>query len=68
VESYGWPSILPPVIAIALAIRTKQVYFSLALFLWLGWTIMSGWNPVAGLAAGTPWPAWSLPSMRTSLR
>lgn len=24
---------------------------SLGVFLWLGWTIMSGWNPVAGLAA-----------------
>ena len=48
-ETYGWLSILPPVVAIALAIRTKQVYLSLALFVWLGWTIMSGWNPVTGL-------------------
>jgi Na+/H+ antiporter NhaC len=47
--SYGWLSILPPVVAIGLAIKTKQVYLSLALFVWLGWTIMSGWNPVAGL-------------------
>jgi len=49
VQTYGWLSILPPVVAIALAIRTKQVYLSLALFVWLGWTIMSGWNPVTGL-------------------
>jgi Na+/H+ antiporter NhaC len=48
-ESFGWLSILPPIIAIGLAIKTKQVYLSLALFVWLGWTIMSGWNPVAGL-------------------
>ena len=48
-QTYGWLSILPPVVAIALAIRTKQVYLSLALFVWLGWTIMSGWNPVTGL-------------------
>ncbi len=47
--SYGWLSILPPVVAIGLAIKTKQVYLSLALFVWLGWTIMSGWDPVAGL-------------------
>ncbi len=47
--NYGWFSILPPVIAIALAIRTKQVYLSLGLFVWLGWTIMSDWNPVVGL-------------------
>ena len=48
-ETYGWLSILPPVVAIALAIKTKQVYLSLGLFIWLGWTIMSGWNPVVGL-------------------
>lgn len=48
-ETYGWLSILPPVVAIGLAIKTKQVYLSLVLFVWLGWTIMSGWNPIAGL-------------------
>ena len=48
-QSFGWLSIVPPVVAIALAIKTKQVFFSLALFVWLGWTIMSGCNPVAGL-------------------
>jgi len=48
-DTYGWLSILPPVIAIALAIKTKQVYLSLGLFIWLGWTIMSSWNPVLGL-------------------
>jgi tetracycline resistance efflux pump len=48
-DTYGWFSILPPVIAIGLAIKTKQVYLSLVLFVWLGWTIMSGWNPIAGL-------------------
>jgi len=51
-ETYGWLSILPPVVAIALAIKTKQVYLSLVLFVWLGWTIMNGWNPVAGLIQG----------------
>ena len=48
-ESYGWLSILPPILAIGLAIKTKQVYLSLALFVFLGWTIMSGWNPVEGM-------------------
>lgn len=48
-DTYGWLSILPPVVAIALAIKTKQVYLSLGLFVWLGWTIMSEWNPVSGL-------------------
>jgi Na+/H+ antiporter NhaC len=48
-ESYGWLSILPPILAIGLAIKTKQVYLSLALFVFLGWTIMSGWDPIAGM-------------------
>ena len=48
-QTIGWLSIVPPVVAIALAIRTKQVYLSLGLFIWLGWTIMSGGNPVTGL-------------------
>ena len=48
-ETFGWLSILPPIVAIGLAIKTKQVYLSLGLFVWLGWTIMSSWNPVTGL-------------------
>ncbi len=47
--SYGWLSIVPPVVAIALAIRTRQVFLSLGLFVLLGWTIMSGWDPITGL-------------------
>ncbi len=46
-----WISILPPVLAIALAIGTRQVYLSLAGGIWLAWTILEGWNPVAGLGA-----------------
>ena len=44
-----WISVLPPVLAIVLAIATRQVYLSLAGGLWLGWTILEGWNPLAGL-------------------
>jgi tetracycline resistance efflux pump len=44
-----WISVLPPLLAIGLAIVTRQVYLSLASGIWLGWTIMAGWNPVAGL-------------------
>jgi len=47
-ETYGWLSILPPVLAIILAIRTKQVYISLGLGIWIGWTIINGWNPITG--------------------
>ena len=45
-ESYGWLSLLPPIIAIGVAIKTRQVYLSLGLYILLGWTIMSGGNPV----------------------
>ncbi len=48
-DSYGWISVLPPLLAIILAIKTKQVYPSLFLGLWLGWTAMNRWNPLAGL-------------------
>jgi Na+/H+ antiporter NhaC len=48
-ESYGWLSIVPPVVAIGLAILTRQVYLALGLFILLGWTIMGGFDPVAGL-------------------
>jgi tetracycline resistance efflux pump len=45
-----WVSVLPPLLAIALAIITRQVFLSLAAGIWLGWTIIAGWNPLAGLA------------------
>ncbi|MFZ5517002.1 MAG: Na+/H+ antiporter NhaC family protein [Candidatus Zhuqueibacterota bacterium] len=48
-ESYGWVSILPPILAIILAIKTKQVYPSLFLGIWLGWTAVNHWNPLVGL-------------------
>jgi len=50
-ESYGFLSLLPPLLALGMAIRTKQVYPSLILGIWLGWTIQSDWNPVTGLVA-----------------
>jgi len=48
-NTVGWLSILPPVVAIILAIRTKQVFVSLFLGIWFGWTILSHWNPISGL-------------------
>jgi len=46
-----WISVLPPVLAIVLAIWTRQVYLSLAGGAWLAWTILEGWNPLTGLAS-----------------
>ena len=46
---YGWVALLPPLIAIVLAIATKQVIVSLFLGIWTGATILNGWNPILGL-------------------
>lgn len=48
----GWLSILPPVLAIILAIWTKQVILSLFAGIWMGFSILNGLNPLAGLTAG----------------
>ena len=47
---FGWISLLPPVLAIVLAIASRQVYLSLAAGIWLGGAILEGWHPLAGLA------------------
>jgi Na+/H+ antiporter NhaC len=46
---FGWLSLLPPLIAIVLALRTKQVYLSLFVGIWVGTTMLAGYNPVSGL-------------------
>ena len=43
---YGFLSIIPPVIAIILALRTKQVYIALLFGIWFSWLIIEGWNPL----------------------
>lgn len=48
----GWLSILPPVLAIVLAIWSKQVLLSLFAGIWMGFTILSAFNPLVGVAAG----------------
>jgi len=47
-EGYGAWSLVPPVLAIILAIRTKQVYVSLLVGIWLGWIIIDGGNVLQG--------------------
>ncbi len=50
-EHYGWLSILPPIMAITLAIKTRQVFISLLFGIWLGWVILNGWSFFAGTIA-----------------
>lgn len=47
-DAYGFLSLLPPVLAIFLAIATRQVFVSLFLGIFLGWLIISGFNPWTG--------------------
>lgn len=44
----GFSSLIPPLVAIGLAIWTRQVYLSLFLGLFVGYTILAGWNPLVG--------------------
>jgi tetracycline resistance efflux pump len=46
----SWISLLPPVLAIVLAIATRQVYLALAAGIWMAYTILAGWNPLTGIA------------------
>ena len=50
-HEYGFWSVLPPVIAIVLAIKTKQVYASLTAGIWLGWVIINDGNIFSGTMA-----------------
>jgi len=47
----SWYSILPPLLAIILAITTKQVVLSLFAGIWMGFTVLSGFNPLTGVTA-----------------
>ncbi len=48
----AWYSILPPVLAIVLAIWSKQVIPSLFAGIWAGHTLLNGFNPLSGLGEG----------------
>lgn len=46
----NWMSVLPPLLAIILAILTRQVIISLGLGIWLGFCLLESVGPFAGLA------------------
>jgi len=48
---FGWWSVLPPVLAVGLAIASRQVVLSLFAGVWIGWVVHAGWDPLAGTAA-----------------
>ena len=44
-----WMSVIPPLLAIVLAIITRQVIISLSIGIWTGFCLYASTNPVAGL-------------------
>lgn len=50
-EHYGIWSLFPPILAIVLAIKTRQVFLSLFFGIWIGWVTLSGWNLLDGTIA-----------------
>jgi len=44
----GWLSLVPPLVAIALALATREVILSLFAGVWIGAVILAGFNPIAG--------------------
>ncbi|MGY0426977.1 MAG: Na+/H+ antiporter NhaC family protein, partial [Polaribacter sp.] len=48
---YGFLSVIPPIVAIILALKTKQVYIALLFGIWFSWLIIKGWHPLDGTLA-----------------
>ncbi|MRX72823.1 sodium:proton antiporter [Bacillus lacus] len=47
---YGALALLPPLVAIIIALLTKQTILSLFIGVWVGATILNSWNPFSGFA------------------
>jgi len=50
IELSPWLSVIPPLVAITLAVLYRQVYAALVIGLWSGSTILAGGHPLRGLA------------------
>ncbi|MCV6629874.1 MAG: sodium:solute symporter [Flavobacteriaceae bacterium] len=50
-EHFGYLSVIPSLVAIVLALRTKQVYIALVLGIWFSWLIINDWNIIDGTLA-----------------
>ena len=51
VHPFGWLSILPPVLAIGLAVASRRALPALLAGVWAGWLIVTGGQPLAATAA-----------------
>ena len=48
---FGWLSLLPPVLAIGLAVASRRAVPALLTGIWVGWLIVTDWRPLAATAA-----------------
>ncbi len=48
---FGWLSLLPPALAIGLAVASRRAVPSLLAGIWVGWLIVTGWQPLAATGA-----------------
>ena len=48
---FGWLSLLPPALAIGLAVASRRAVPSLLAGIWVGWLIATGWQPLAATGA-----------------
>jgi Na+/H+ antiporter NhaC len=62
VSDFGALSLLPPLIAIILAIWTKRVILALLSGVWIGGVMVSGWNPATGTVQTIQWILFSVTS------
>lgn len=46
--SYPWMSIIPPLVAVLIALKLRKVFVALFLSLWIGATLLANGNPVQG--------------------
>ena len=51
VHPFGWLSLLPPALAIGLAVASRRAIPSLLAGIGVGWLISAGWQPLAATAA-----------------
>ena len=54
-SDFGVLSLLPPLVAIILAIWTKRVILALFSGVWIGGVMVAGWNPVTGTTQTLDW-------------
>ncbi|MFW5786667.1 MAG: Na+/H+ antiporter NhaC family protein [Halanaerobiales bacterium] len=54
-ETFGILSVIPPILAIILAMYTRQVLVSLFAGVWAGALLVAGWNPITATTLSLRW-------------